>query len=92
MSEIEEILNKFNRVTESQKIQEDLYKETPMHKSQLCGIAYGYYFLYDILNQYEKKGGLNDLSISDFKQIIKTCASSDEVVNGYFLRLLKDLK
>ena len=81
---------KAHKKLESEQIHEELFQTTSEHKYYSFGVAHGLYFIYNTINEYNKKGIV--LSNDELMQVIKTCANFNENLNGHFIRMLKDVK
>jgi len=88
MSLIDEL--KKYKEPESKKIHDELFKTTSEYKYYSFGIAQGIYFIYNAINEYNKRGIV--LSNAELMQVIRECTKLDENISGHFIRMLKDIK
>ena len=88
MSLIDEL--KKYKEPESKKIYDELFKTTSEHKYYSLGVAQGIYFIYNAINEYNKKGIV--LSNAELMQVIRECTELDENISCHFIRMLKDIK
>jgi len=89
MSFVDEMLKKY-KDPESKKIHEELFQTTSEHKYYSFGVAHGMYFIYNTINEYNKKGIA--LSNIELMQVIRECANLNENLAGHFIRMLKDIE
>lgn len=87
--DLRELVNA-HRKLESDKIHEELFQTSLEHKYYSFGVAHGMYFIYNTINEYNKKGIV--LSNIELMQVIRDCANSSENLAGHFVRMLKDIK
>ena len=62
---------KINKKLESTQIHEELFQTTSEHKYYQFGVAHGMYFIYNAINEYNKKGIV--LSNIELMQVIRIC-------------------
>ena len=89
MSFVNEILKKYKK-PESNKIHDELFQTTSEYKYYTYGVAQGMYFIYNTLNEYNKKE--ISLTNTELMRVIRNCASTDEKFNDYFIRMLKNIE
>jgi len=85
-----EYLRKLRKRTQIELIHEELFNTSENCKYHAFGIARGLYSLYDVLNKIKNKN--NNITINEIMLYIKQIASTDNKINEYFFKLLKDIE
>ena len=87
--DLKDMIKRYTKL-ESEQIHEELFQTTSQHKYYQFGVAHGLYFIYNTINEYNKKGIV--LSNVELMQVIRECANLNENLAGHFIRMLKDIK
>jgi len=74
--------------SELELIHSEIFQTTSEQKYQILGIAQGFFYIYQVLNNHKDK----TFTSLELMEIIKYAGSNEQEIKKYFERLLKDLE